>query len=149
MLLVSFAFGYFCGDTLRLSEKPSEYIGLIFSILAAAIFAVIGIIGDPGMLLSGNWRVASVNARTRHAELKGFNLVFYLYLITLGLLVVSELIEAAQAEKFYFIFNVFGGFAAFSFLWSFRVPYRLRQIQKHRLEDEIAERKRPKVKNDS
>lgn len=41
------------GEVLRQSEKPSEYIALVFSILAASIFAIISILGDPGNLLRG------------------------------------------------------------------------------------------------
>lgn len=147
ILFLIFAFifsafvGWKTGGILVISEKPSEYIGLIFSILAASIFAIITIISDPSMLMSGSWRTAWENAKKVQEDIFGFNYLFLSYLITLGLLVVSEMIKAVSAEQFYFIFNIFSGVATFSFLWSFRIPFVLWDIQKKRLEQEINARK--------
>src|SRR3990167_6350659 len=84
---ISIVAGIYLGDVIRLSEKPSEYIGVTFSILAATLFAVVSIIGDPGMLMPGNWRVGWESARSIQADLHRFNLLFLWYILTLGLLV--------------------------------------------------------------
>lgn len=139
--VISTAFGIYCGDTLRCSEKALDYIGTIYSILAGTLFAVISIIGDPSMLLSGNWRVARVSAERRQRDILGFNFLFCSYLITLGLLVICAMIKHEEIKSLYFSFHLLGFFTAFSFLWSFRIPFRLQQIQKLRLEDEIKSRK--------
>lgn len=136
--------GIYLGDALRLSEKPSEYIGVTFSILAASLFAVISIIGDPSMVLPGNWRVGYESAKRIQGQIQIFNYLFVWYLLTLGLLVASEVIEAEYIESLYWIFNVFAGFSVFGFLISLSVPFMLSRIQKDRLEEEVrfrAERK--------
>ena len=130
------------GVALRESEKPSEYIGLIFSVLAASLFAVISIISDPSFLLPGNWRGSWEQAK--HIQLRLFQLInlFILYLIVLALLVISEIIEAKQLACLYFIHDVFAFVAVFSFCMSlFWLPFEIVKIQKRRLEQEIMYRK--------
>jgi len=78
--------GYFGGEPLRISEKPSEYIAVLFSILAASFFAVISIVGDPSMLLPGGRRIAWENAKSIQIELQKLNDTFTLHILTLLLL---------------------------------------------------------------
>lgn len=141
---------YFTGDALRLSEKPSEYIGLVFSILAASLFAVVSIVGDPGMLASGPTKEAWVNARELRRELAQFNALFVWYLITLALLVISEVVEHAKIECLFWTFHVFAFCSISGFILSLALPFEFSRIQKRRLEQEIDSRhSRPsKVQND-
>ncbi|WP_125182696.1 hypothetical protein [Minwuia thermotolerans] len=141
-LTVSVLAGYYWGDELRLSEKPSEYIGVTFSILAATLFAVISIVGDPSMLIPGNWRVAHENAKDIQKEIHSFNFLFILYILVLGLLVVTEIIEFASWDSYYFVFNIFAGISTFAFLASFGLPFSLTRIQRDRLNQEIRNRRR-------
>src|SRR5690606_15324808 len=113
------------GDELRLSEKPSEYIGVTFSILAAALFAVVSIVGDPGMLLPGNWRVGWESAKNIQRRLRRFNILFLWYILTLSLLIISEVIEAAKWSQWYFIHNVFCFFSTFGLIVSCALPFEL------------------------
>ncbi|MER9854146.1 MULTISPECIES: hypothetical protein [unclassified Mesorhizobium] len=138
--LIALVAAYYGGDVVRESEKPSEYIGLVFSILAASLFAVVSIIGDPSMLLPGNSRTAWENAKVIQADLREFNYLFIIYLSTLGLLVFSEIIEYKKLDNFYFIHNIFVFFAVFGFLISLALPFALSAIQKSRLENEIKAR---------
>lgn len=140
VIIASLVGGYFLGDDVRIAEKPAEYVGLIFSILAASLFAVISIVGDPSMIVSGSTRTAWVNAKEVQKELHKFNFLFYVYLITLGLLVASELAEYAKFEKFYWLTNVFTGFAIGGFLWSLTLPSDFMNLQKRRLQQEIDSR---------
>ncbi|GAB4237189.1 MAG: hypothetical protein Kow0032_22800 [Methyloligellaceae bacterium] len=139
--VISGIVGLHWGDELRLSEAPSNYIGVTFSILAAALFAVISIVGDPSMLLPGNWRVGWESAKSIQARLQRFNYLFLWYLLTLGLLIVSEIVEHAKWEDYYFIFNVLSFFSTFGFIVSLALPFELSKIQKDRLEQEIRQRK--------
>ena len=127
---------------MRLAEKPAEYIGVIFSILAASLFAVVSIVGDPGMLVSGSARAAWENAKEIQRELHQFNVLFYIYLITLALLVVSELAEAANWQCWYWLTNVFTGFAIGGFLLSLSLPIAFQKLQQRRLEQEINSRRK-------
>ncbi len=131
---------YYFSDEFRLAEKPAEYTGLFFSILAAALFAVVSIVGDPGMLVSGNSRRAWNDAKDIQLDLQNFNLLLVWYLLTLGLLVVSELVEHAKYVNMYWITNVFVFFATFGFLVSLFLPFEFAKIQRERLQSEINNR---------
>ncbi|WP_430254212.1 hypothetical protein [Neorhizobium sp. DAR64872/K0K18] len=141
-VIASVAGGYFFGDAIRAAEKPNEYIAVVFSILAASLFAVVSIVGDPGMLPSGSTSAAWVNARDLQKQLHRFNGLFFLYLITLGLLVVSEVIESSKWEKWYWVTDVYAGLAIGGFLLSFALPFDFMALQRRRLEQEIEMRSR-------
>jgi len=134
--------GWFLGEPLRLSEKPSEYIGVTFSILAASLFAVVSIVGDPSMLLPGNWRQGWESAKEIQRQLQRLNLLFLWYLFTLGLLVASEIIEYEQCTSLYFVHNAFAFATTFGFIVSFALPFELQGIQRQRLEQEVEHRRK-------
>lgn len=140
-IAVGVVVGYFWGDEVRLSDRPSEYIGLTFSILAASLFAVVSILGDPSMVMPGSWRAAWLNAKEIQGDLQRLNYLFVLYILVLGLLVVTEIIEHANWNKFFFFHNIFAGLAAFAFVFSLALPFELAAIQRARLQSEINQRK--------
>jgi hypothetical protein len=142
VLILAIAGGYCIGDEIRAAEKPNEYIAVIFSILAASLFAVVSIVGDPGMLPSGSTATAWTNARDLQKQLQNFNGLFLLYLLTLGLLVASEVIEHAQWVSLYWVSNVYAGFAIAGFLLSFALPFDFAALQRRRMEQEIQMRTR-------
>ena len=135
------AAAWFGGDILRTSEKPAEYIATTFSILAGVLFAVVSIVGDPGMLMPGNQRYGWESAKLIQKDLQQFNLLFLVYLITLGLLVLSEIVEAAGAVDFYWIFRVLAFFATLGFCASLGLPFAFAHIQTQRLAEELDSRK--------
>ncbi len=132
--------GYEFGDAIRLAEKPSEYIAVIFSILAAALFAVVAIVGDTGMLAPGSTAKAWVNARETQKELHKLNFLFFVVPHHARLLVVSEIIEFNNAEDWYWLTRVYAGAAIWGFLLSFGLPIDFMALQKRRMEQEIANR---------
>lgn len=134
--------GFFSGEPLRLSPVASEYIGLLFSILAASVFAVVSIVGDPSMLLPGRRRLAWESAEAIQIQIQKLSVVFSVHLIVLLLLVISEIVRAHNFANFYWVFNLLGGLATLGFLLSFGLPFELGAIQRERLRSEIA--KRPK-----
>jgi len=140
--VVALVAGWFLGEPIRVSEKPSEYIGVAFSILAASLFAVVSIVGDPSMLLPGNWRQGWESAKEIQHQLQRLNLLFLWYLFTLALLVGTELIEYKEWDSLYFVHNIFAFAATFGFIVSFALPYQLQSIQRDRLEQEINQRKK-------
>ena len=129
------------GDNLRLSENLSGFIGIMFSILAASLFVVMSIVGDPSMILPGNWRVAWESAKSIQSDLQRFSLLFVWYLLTLGLWVVAETIKAGSHDSYYFVYNVFAFFSCFGFIVSLALPFSLAAIQRERLNQEIASRR--------
>lgn len=142
LIVLSIVVGWFAGDPLMASEKPSEYIGLMFSILAATIFAVVSIIGDPSMLLPGSRRLAWENALHIQSQIQKLNVVFTLQVLTLFLLVVTEMVEFMKWSHFYWTYKVLGGLAFFCFVVSLGLPFELGRIQRDRLRQEISNRGR-------
>jgi hypothetical protein len=132
--------GYYIGEPLKESDKASEYIGLVFSILAASLFVVISIIGDPSMLLPGSWRAAYISAKQIQVSLQKWIALFWWYLVVLGLLVTTEIVKTLETECFGWLFNVYGFFAVSGFFFSFPLPYVLAKIQRERLRQEIENR---------
>ena len=144
LILASFAgvaSSIWLAEPLHTSEKPSEYIGLVYSVLSATLFAVVSILGDPSMLLPGNVRLGWESAKRTQKEIHFFNIIFYTYIITLGLLVFSEIVESEQWRDLYFVHNIFAFFAAFGFVMSLLLPAEFSAIQRRRLESEIGARK--------
>ena len=129
------------GDALRLSEKAPDYIGVTFSILAASLFATVSIVGDPSMLLPGNWRSAWDEAKRIQLRLMRLVYLFVLYLIVLALLVVTEIIEAEKITSAYFVHDFFAFSVVLAFICSFWLPFEIKKIQITRLEQEIKRRK--------
>lgn len=134
------ASAYFLGEPLRASEKPAEYIGLIYSVLAATLFAVVSILGDPSMLLPGNVRVGWESAKRTQKEIQFFNFIFYIYIAILGLLVFAEIVEHERWRNLYFIHNILSFLSAFGFVLSLALPAEFAKIQRRRLESTIKER---------
>lgn len=129
------------GEALRVSEKPSEYIGLIFSVLAASLFATVSIVGDPGNLMRGGWRAAWEEAKSVQLRLMRLTYLFILYLIVLAFLVLSEIIEAMCLSSWYWVHSVFAWLSILAFIWSLWLPFEIKNIQVSRLEREIKNRK--------
>jgi hypothetical protein len=139
----SVAVYYGAGEALRSSEKPSEYIGLVYSILAASLFATISILGDPGNLVRGGWRTAWEQAKVVQIRLLRLTYLFVLYLIVLGLLVFSEIVEAKKITELYIVHDAFAWLSIAAFLCSLWLPFEMKDIQIERLEQEISNRKNP------
>ena len=130
------------GEVLGDSHKPSEYIGLIFSILAASLFAVISIISDPSLILPGNWRGAWEQAKDMQLRVFRFIYIFRLYLVVLGLLVSSEVVKSTMWTSMYFVHDFLAFFAVFAFFLSFFwLPIELADLQRLRLQREISSRR--------
>lgn len=141
ILLPGIAVFFGLGDALRDSEKPSEYIGVVYSILAGTLFAIISIVGDPSMLIPGTWRGAWEQAKQVQLRLMRLTYLFVLYLLVLGLLIASEVIEAEKATAWYFVTDIFGYCALLAFLLSLWLPFEIKNIQIERLRQEIEARK--------
>lgn len=140
-LLVSLLAGFYGGEVLRSSEKPSEYIGLLFSVLSASIFAVITIIGDPSMIASGSRRLGYESAKAIQIRVQRLSVVFVVHISTLFLLVISEIVEFKKLESMYWVFGLLAFCASFGFLLALSLPFELAKIQRDRLKQELSSRK--------
>ena len=135
------------GEALQSSDRASEYIGLIFSILAASLFATISIVGNPSMLVSASWKSSWKDAKAIQKRLKRLTYLFVLYLIVLALIVLSEIVKANELSQYYSVYDYFAFASIFAFLLSLWLPFEMCSIQEKRLEDEIKLRKSKKQSN--
>ena len=114
-----------------------------FSILAGIVIAIIAILGDPAGLYSGSWRVASAHRRQIKRRLRRFAVLFYLYLIVIGLTYAAVLAGnstmcseiARWAERL----TLSAGVGAF--VWSFVLPVTIINAHMKRLDEEVKKRR--------
>lgn len=132
---------YCYGGLLEGAETAQGAILDIFSILAGVLVAVISIIGDPTMLLPGNWRVGYEHATDMQVKIGNFSHLFSVYILSLILVLITMVFEANNVELF-FLHELLAGFSVFGLLLSIPLPYSLMAIQKERMDVEIKERKR-------
>jgi hypothetical protein len=129
------------GDILRMSDQALNLIGLTFSILAAALFATVSIIGDPSMLLTGSWRTAWRSAQTIQIRILRLIYLFILYMIVLFLLVLAAMAKYIDPYLPKIVFNFLAFFSTLAFCISLWLPFELKEIQLTRLEHEIEARR--------
>tara|TARA_Y100000588_G_scaffold301948_1_gene324036 strand:- start:271 stop:810 length:540 start_codon:yes stop_codon:yes gene_type:complete len=142
-----------------LTDKALDVLVNIYSILAGFLVGVIALIGDPGSLPTGGWRVAESSTKNTFRKLNSTKNLLYVYLITLfaifsyKLLAVPATVDLVKglpfgAEALPYLSGVkvhveqlilFLSFVAFSY--SFTLPNSLFNIQKKRVEKEIENRR--------
>jgi len=113
----------------------------VFAILAGVLVAVISIIGDPSMLMPGNWRVGFEHAKDIQERISRFAHLFTLYLISIFLSLLAQFITDNKIENLDFVFDALMFFSVLSILLSIPLPYSLMSIQKDRMDEEIRRRK--------
>lgn len=140
-LALSCVLGWTFGGMLRGSEAVLSSIIDVFAILAGVLVAVISIIGDPSMLLPGNWRVGFEHAKDIQDRIARFAHLFTVYLLTIFLAVLAQFLDAAEIDGGGWVFSVLLGVAVFGVCLSLPLPYSLMAIQKERMAQEIERRK--------
>ncbi len=129
------------GYMLALSEAALSGILSVFSILAGVLVAVISIVGDPSMLLAGNWRLGYVHAEKIQERLARYAHVIFIYLLVLILVLVCMIIKDNRIQGLEYAFNILMGLTVFTLLISLPIPYGLMGIQKERMTEEVRRRK--------
>jgi hypothetical protein len=111
-----------------ISEKPDAInaVVTIFSILAGFLIAVITFIGDPG---ARGWKDLQLEKADVVSRLQRHRLIFYLYLITLGLALSIFLIPDEPGTVSVWLERAFVGLAVFVFGASFTLPSSLMALQ--------------------
>lgn len=126
------------------SMTALEGIISVFSILAGVLVAVISIIGDPSMLLSGNWRIGYEHAKDIQKRIGNYaNLIAIYVLILIGVL-IAIIMKDSGVQGFKWFYAALLGLTTWGLLLSLPLPYSLMAIQKERMEEEIRRRKAPK-----
>ena len=147
-VVVSAAVGYFFQPMVAHNSDAVNTVVTIFSILAGFLIAVITLIAEPTLKQAKNWQELQLMKQTVQRKLFRQKLLFFLYLITLGVALGTFLVPDAQAELRRWLETVFLGLATFVFLASFDLPGSLMKIQMERYEAEMDATK-PQVLKDA
>ncbi|MBP2538148.1 cytochrome bd-type quinol oxidase subunit 2 [Agrobacterium tumefaciens] len=139
--LTAIAVAYFWGGFLENSDNAMSALIDVFAILAGVLVAVISIVGDPSMLLPGNWRVAHVHAEEMQNKIANFSHLFFVYIISLLLLVLSMVMKDNGMSGPSFVYNLTAFFSTFGVLLSIPLPYSLMALQKERMREEVKARR--------
>lgn len=124
------------------NQDAINVIVTVFSILAGFLIAVITLIGDPKSLPSGGWQLARLGSDLTYNRLTRQKWLFYIYLIALVLIFVSMLLKGLFKEINVWVEYVYLFFSIIAFILSFKLPSTLMELQRERIEQEIAERRR-------
>jgi hypothetical protein len=127
---------------LRQSMTALEAIISIFSILAGVLVAVISIIGDPSMLLTGNWRLGFEHAKDIQKRISNYATLIAIYVVSLIGVLVLIIILDSKTIGYDFLFTVVLWIVSFGLLLSIPLPYSLMAIQKERMTEEIKRRQK-------
>jgi hypothetical protein len=139
-VLISIVIGYCFGGALRASLTALSGIISVFSILAGVLVAVISIIGDPSMLLTGNWRLGYVHAQEIQTRIARYAILILLYVIILIGVLLAIIVQENKIVGHQWIFSLVGVLTALGLLLSLPLPFDLMSIQKERMKEEIRRR---------
>lgn len=151
-----FSFAVGCGVTGSIWGQPlihnnDQAIGIIvtvFSILAGFLVAIMTIMGDPGGFTGRSWRACELSRNNIYNQLVRQKWMFTLYLTTLGLILISSLIEDKFPNIVIWIEHIYLGTAITAFILSMGLPTALMNIQISRHEEVInAKRKSVGIKD--
>ncbi|WP_249695258.1 hypothetical protein [Stappia sp. WLB 29] len=120
----------------------------IFSILAGFLIAVITFIAEPTLKQAKTWSELQKMKETVRRKLFRQNIIFFLYLITLGIALIMYLTPPNKVYILEYLQMTFLGLATFVFLASFSLPGSLMKIQMERYEAAL-ESTRPQVISDA
>lgn len=138
LLLASTSGGYFLQPLISGNSDAINTVVTIFSILAGFLIAVITFIGDPG---ASGWKDLQLGKREVSAKLRRHRILFYLYLLTLGLALSMYVVPSTWLSTVMWIERLFVGVAVFVFLASFTLPSSLSQLQMDRYQAALNEQK--------
>ena len=116
---------------------------MIFSILTGFLAGAIALMGDPKLLYSGGWRVASAHRRAIGQALHRYLLLFYAYLLVLLLSLAAELCRDLVTEVPLLLWIERASFSlgTAALWWSAGLPTRLLRVQMDALDDEVQRRR--------
>lgn len=119
----------------------------IFSILAGFLIAVITFIAEPTLKRARDWQQLQLMKSTIRRQLFRQKMLFYLYLITLGIALAMFLTPQSYTDLLKHLQTAFLSLATFVFLASFTLPGSLMKIQMERYEAALDENKPQALKD--
>lgn len=147
--LLYFIFSITCGAAasyygqpyIHNNDKAINIIVTVFSILAGFLVAIMTLLGDPGGYTTRTWRFFELKKSTVFNKLVRQKWLFVTYLITLGLIFISSMVEKRFPQAAVYLEYGYLGVAITAFMLSLKLPSSLMNIQLSR-HDELIEAKR-------
>lgn len=116
-----------------------------FSVLAGIMIAIITMLGDPANLYRGSWRMASLHRRQIRRRFFRYEILFYAYLIVIGLACAAAVIDGVVwPETARWLARVALALGAATFIWSLGLPRAIIRTQMDRIGEEVERRRAPK-----
>ncbi len=152
--LASAAASYFGHSLLRDNSDAILIITTVMTVFAGFLVAIMAILGDPGMIPKGSWRIAENRHSILEAAIIRHMYLFYLYLIAIGLMFTGVLLRKQTDSPVLKYLNEYVEYAYLFFgIWSFlltlALPRALGKIQLDRSEAEIRKRREKEGINES
>lgn len=145
-LIFSALSAYWGQPLVRDNELAVTVIITATTVFAGFLVAIITILGDPAMIPEGSWREGEIRRDGVEAKLIRHLWLFVFYLVAIGLLFISVLLNKAPgvSETWkVWIERLYLFFAISSFLFTFGLPGALIRLQLARVDAEIHRRKKP------
>ena len=133
------------------SDVALTILATALSILAGILLAIITMLGNPRNLYPGSWRVASAHRRQIRYALNRSAILFSMYLSVIATAFGAHLIEAyaGPAIDVRWVKHIALSVGGMALLWSFSLPWVIREAQLARLDDEVENRKRRRRESSS
>jgi hypothetical protein len=124
--------GYFGQPLVHTSDRAVNVIVTLFSVLAGFLVAIVTLIGDPTIYTGRTWRVQELALDRIRKRLDRQKVLFFIYLLTLGLVFLSTLIPKQFTVAVFWSERAYLAIAVLAFMLSLRLPGALMKIQMER-----------------
>lgn len=129
--------------------RNADAVGIfvtVYTVFAGFLVAVITVLGDPSILPSGDWKGAETHREQVEKRIIRHVWLFVLYLVTIGLIFASTLLNKAPDTA---VPAIIKHSIAYAHLWlgvsafflSLGLPKMLMDVQRRRVEAEIERRR--------
>lgn len=130
----------FGGDYIVNNEKAQDVVVNLFSILAGFIIAIMTLLSDAS-LRPGSWGRMRGDAEVIRRRLDRQQYLFWLYLVTLSVVLTGRLLQAKSPELSSAVQKAGFGLAVMSLVLSFALPVVLRSTQVARMDAAVTKSK--------
>lgn len=120
-------------------------LATVFSVFAGFTIAITTVLGDPAILYSGSWRIASAHRRQLRRSLRRQVVMLYVYLSVLVLTFAATLLGNVEGWSSIadWVARIALSLGAGAFVWSFALPISIFRASMDRLDEGVETRLRP------
>ena len=140
-----FVTGFFGEPVTWQNTNALNILATVFSVFAGFIIAIVTVLGNPTILYSGSWRMASAHRRQLRSKLRRQIALFYVYLSILGLTFASALLDNIEGCSLIadWVARIALSLGAGAFVWSFALPFSIFRASMDSLDEGVESRRRP------